>query len=503
MRGAFQRAPRVGRLAIGRTTPARRPTRSARSNARACRPLHPPRHGQGLDVLSLGSSVSTGERCFGIVVSRLVGRRRPRGRRLRAPAARAPPPPGCWNTRRPPRPAAAPPPARRRPPPADPRRPEGALRLAFPGPHPEGRGRATTSKVSADPLPAARRADRRCRAGRKASRRHPWLRTARSCRPRRSAAILRRSWPQLPCAAGGRVHRRHPHQRHRAACLDRTTRDEPRQKKCSGRRAENGRDRDFSAAPSGPPGRPADKNRRRKLAIGVTALRRGHDRSARLDRHDADRLLQRRLRSGRRDRRRPAVHRAGWQISRLRGLPPFRWRRPSPDLQHEGAPTTAQRRRRRRRRPDTIWKTDAYRQQFPHLSPGTDHGVVRRVRRFRKVAVESPSADTIVEIRVSPFTGSDDRGDHDHRPQATLPRRAARRSSCRTPSLRSTSSSDHPLVEATNQAVRGSSFIQLVASPCHASGPLPLARYPPSVTTAASLDADFIAAHAAVTACFP
>jgi hypothetical protein len=53
--------------------------------------------------------------------------------------------------------------------------------------------------------------------------------------------------------------------------------------------------------------------------------------------------------------------------------------------------------------PATEWKTDTYKQQFPTLKPGV--GLISSFAesvRFATVAVESPSANTVVEIRTSP-----------------------------------------------------------------------------------------------------
>lgn len=53
--------------------------------------------------------------------------------------------------------------------------------------------------------------------------------------------------------------------------------------------------------------------------------------------------------------------------------------------------------------PETVWKTDTYKQPFPALKPGI--GIMASFAesvRFATVAIESPSADTIVQIRVSP-----------------------------------------------------------------------------------------------------
>ncbi len=53
--------------------------------------------------------------------------------------------------------------------------------------------------------------------------------------------------------------------------------------------------------------------------------------------------------------------------------------------------------------PETVWKTDTYKQPFPALKPGI--GIMASFAesvRFATVAIESPSADTIVQIRVAP-----------------------------------------------------------------------------------------------------
>lgn len=53
--------------------------------------------------------------------------------------------------------------------------------------------------------------------------------------------------------------------------------------------------------------------------------------------------------------------------------------------------------------PDTRWKTDTYKQQFPALKPGV--GIIASFAdsaRFASVVIESPSAGTFVEIRTAP-----------------------------------------------------------------------------------------------------